>query len=208
VLDTQKESAMPAPVTVKVDLGLANLIEELGKINDRRNGRTEAFFLNVRDDLDSVATIVSGLDNLFVDLAEGYSDRHLVDDSEFLREHIRATKDYLHGRNLVDKLIQLKGFFAHAANNDHLRSKSGAPEKLSTLADEIQRYLTSINYTGQSGTGYKELIELKKMAEKKLDGITPANEITRTGNEALRAHPFHTSAELLELVGDARGLIA
>jgi hypothetical protein len=184
VLDTQKESAMPAPVTVKVDLGLAKLIEELGKINDRRNGRTEAFFLNVRDDLDSVATIVSGLDNLFVDLAEGYSDRHLVDDS------------------------QLKGFFAHAANNDRLRSKSGAPEKLSTLADEIQRYLTSINYTGQSGTGYKELIELKKIAEKKLDGITPANEITRTGNEALRAHPFHTSAELLELVGDARGLIA
>jgi hypothetical protein len=120
VLDTQKESAMPAPVTVKVDLGLAKLIEELGKINDRRNGRTEAFFLNVRDDLDSVATIVSGLDNLFVDLAEGYSDRHLVDDSEFLREHIRATKDYLHGRTLVDKLIQLKGFFAHAANNDHL----------------------------------------------------------------------------------------
>jgi hypothetical protein len=155
-----------------------------------------------------VATIVGGLDNLFVDLTQGYSDRRVVDDSELIRDHIRATQDYLDGRNLVNKLIGLKGFLANAANNEHLRSKTGAPEKLSTVADEIQNYLTSINYKGQSGTGYKELIELKEMAERKLDGNAPANDITRTANEALKARPFHMSAELLELVGEARGLIA
>jgi hypothetical protein len=96
--------------------------------------------------------------------------------------------------------LSRSGSLGNAANDEHLRSKTGAPEKLSTVADEIQNYLTSINYKGQSGTGYKELIELKEMAERKLDGNAPANDITRTANEALK--------ELLELVGEARGLIA
>ena len=73
---------MPAPVTVKIDLGISTLINKIDEIYERRKGRAEAFLLNVRDDLESVATIVAGLDNLFVDLATGYSDRHLVDDKD------------------------------------------------------------------------------------------------------------------------------
>jgi hypothetical protein len=181
---------MPTPLTVKVDLGIAELIKKLDEINQRRHGRTEAFFLNIRDDLESVATIIDGLDNLFVDLARGYSDRHLVDSSELLGDHVKATQDYLYGRNLVPKLIGLQGFITQAANDHRLRSKSGAPEKLSNVADRIQTYLTSINYTGPSGTGYEDLIELKGMAEKKLQGNALANEIISKANEALRLHPF------------------
>jgi hypothetical protein len=199
---------MPAPVTVKVDLGIAKLIEELAKINDRRNARTEAFLLNVCDDIEAVATIVAGLDNLFVDLAQGYSDRLLVDDSELLRDHIKATQTYLYGRDLVPKLVGLQGFLAHAANNPRLRSKSGAPEKLTAVAEMLQGYLQSLNYMGPSGIGYQELTELKGMAEEKLKGNALTNNIVSKANEALQFHSFSLSAELQKLLGEARGLIS
>jgi hypothetical protein len=199
---------MPAPVTVKVDLGIAKLIEELAQINDRRNARTEAFLLNVCDDIEAVATIVAGLDNLFVDLAQGYSDRLLVDDSELLRDHIKATQTYLYGRDLVPKLVGLQGFLAHAANNPRLRSKSGAPEKLTAVAEMLQGYLQSLNYMGPSGIGYQELTELKGMAEEKLKGNALTNNIVSKANEALQFHSFSLSAELQKLMGEARGLIS
>ena len=77
---------MSVPVTVKVDLGIGELIEKLDEINERRKGRKEEFFSNICDDLESVHTIVYALDNLFVDLPQRYSDRTLVDSSEMWRK--------------------------------------------------------------------------------------------------------------------------
>jgi hypothetical protein len=199
---------MPAPVTVKVDLGISTLINKLDEINERRKGRTESFLLNVCDDLESVAKIVAGLDNLFVDLAQGYSDRRLVDDSDQLRDHIKATQNYLYGRDLVPKLIGLQGFLAHAANNQRLRSKSGAPEKMTAVAEMLQGYLQSLNYIGPSGIGYQELTELKGMAENKLTGNALTNAIIAKADEALQFHSFNLSAELQKLIGEARGLMS
>jgi hypothetical protein len=99
------------------------------EISERRKRRTDAFFLNVSDDLESVAMIVNGLDNLFADLAQGYSDRNLVEDSDLLRDHVKATQNHLYGRDLVPRLIGLQGFLAQAANDRRLCAKPGAPEK-------------------------------------------------------------------------------
>jgi hypothetical protein len=201
----EQESVMPAPLTVKVDLGISTLITKLDEINERRKGRTESFLLNVRDDTDAVDTIVAGLDTIFIDLAQGYTDRGLVDDSDQLRDHIKATQDYLYGRDLVPKLIGLQGFLALAANNDRLRSKSGAPEKVTAVAEKVQRYLESLNYMGPSGIGYQELTELKTMAENKLQGNALTNDIITKARQALQFHSFTLSAELQRLTGEARG---
>ena len=199
---------MPAPVTVKVDLGISTLINKLDEINERRKGRTESFLLNVCDDIEAVATIVAGLDNIFIDLAQGYSDRRLLDDAELLRDHIIATQNYLYGRDLVPKLIGLQGFLAQAANNPRLRSKSGAPEKVTAVAEKLQGYLQSLNYTGPSGFGYRGLTELKGLAENKLVGNALTNDIIATANGALQSHSFILSAELQRLMGEARGLMS
>jgi hypothetical protein len=214
---------MPAPVTLKVDIGISTLINKLDEIHERRTKRTEEFFKDIHDDLESVAAIIDGLDNLFVFLALGYSDRRLVSDSEQRDDHVKATKDYLNGRNIVPRLIRLQGFITQAANNQRLRSKSGAPEKLSTVAEQIQTYLQSINYEGESGTGYQELTELTQMAGEKNQGNQGApqrnhgkpaidnekvDKIIAYADKALRNRSYALSASLQRLIGEAQGLIA
>jgi hypothetical protein len=103
---------MSVPVTVKVDLGIGELIEKLDEINERRKGRKEEFFSNICDDLESVHTIVYALDNLFVDLPQRYSDRTLVDSSEMWRKW--------HGREqaLEADLLAERPCYAAAAGGD------------------------------------------------------------------------------------------
>jgi hypothetical protein len=86
------------PFSVKVDLGLAELISKLDGINQRRRGRQEQFFLDLYDDLDATHTIVTALDNAFVDLATGFADTAVIGDRETLTAHVKATQKYLSRR--------------------------------------------------------------------------------------------------------------
>jgi hypothetical protein len=192
---------------IKINLGISALIKKLDEINERRKAHKNKFFLTLCDNLEEVDTIVSAFDNLFIDLAQGFSDRKIVNSNKALEKHVKATRDYLYGRNKVGRLVKLQGLIANAANNRRLRAKSGAPEKLSTLADKIQDYLKSINYDGPSGVGYQELSALTGMADQQLSGNVLANEIVAKANQAIKDRQFKHSTTIETLIGEAKALI-
>jgi hypothetical protein len=79
---------------------------------------------------------------------------------------------------------------------------------LRELAQEIQHYLHSLNYLGESGVGYRELTELRDMTKKKLAGKGVADEdIVATAENALRFHSHSRSAHIQDLIGKIQVLI-
>jgi len=200
---------MTSPLTIKVDVGVAEVIRTLDEINQRRQGRQREFLDDIADDLDAVHLIVNALDNLSLDITQGFAEREIIEDDNLLREHVRAAGNYLRRREIVPKLVDLQGHIELVSNDRRLRGRSGAPEMLSSLAQEIQGYLQSVqNYRVPSGVGYQELNEMRDMAEERLRGHPIGEAIIAKARQVLDLRSLGQSVAIQKRIGQVKALIA
>src|SRR5436190_18120935 len=107
------------PLSVKVDLGIADVVRSVDAIFARRRDRkTESLAdiaSNLCDDLDVCSQIVKALDDLFVQLVGGFARGEIASEPALLRGHVEQTRQYLMRRELLTRLEEGIGAIKSAA---------------------------------------------------------------------------------------------
>jgi hypothetical protein len=191
------------------DFGISKLIGTLDKNAKRRAARADKLFSDLRVDLASIQNFVVDLDKISSKLLSGYADRKLVADSKKLNSLVEATRAYLHGRELVPRLVTLQDDTKSRSTDQRLARKDPKiPQQLNLLAQDIQDYLVLINFQGPSGVQHKELNELCYLAEREIKAkkISP-DDIVAKANDALRGQQHDRSLAIVGRVGAIQGLL-
>ena len=115
------------PLSVKVDLGIAEVVRSVDAIFARRHNRkTEAltdFASTLSDDLDVCSEIVKALDNLFIELVRGFSSAEITNVPALLSSHVEETRKYLSRRELLPRLEECIGAIKTASLDSRLKSQ-------------------------------------------------------------------------------------
>lgn len=202
------------PLSVKVDLGIAELVRAVDGILTRRHNRnTEAladFASNLSDDLDACSKIVKGLDDLFIELVTGFSSAKITHDPALLSAHVEETRKYLSRRELLPKLEECIGAIKAASLDSRL--KGGEHRKLvlalRSLASRLQLYRDNLGRGAHTGVGQTEDWNLETLCERALGyqygGGRLALAVEEIAEEVFRNHDFDVSDNIHRLIGTVR----
>jgi hypothetical protein len=205
---------METPLSLKVDLGIAETVGAVDAIIARwQNRETEVlsdFLSNLDDALDATTKIVNKLDDLFVDLVRGFADREIIDNQVLLQTHVKETRKYLQKRDLLPRLEQCIGAISGAAVDPRLAGRAYR-EMVSTLRSLVARlteYRNQLGRGGITGVGQLEHWNLETLCEHALGyqygGGTIKKATDEIAEEVLRNHDFDLSDSVHRLIGKAR----
>ncbi len=201
-------------VSVKVDLGIADVVRVVdGILVRRRQRKTEAladFAANLSDDLDVCSEIVKALDGLFIELVGGFSSAKITHDPALLSGHVEETRKYLKQRELLPRLEECLGAIKTASLDTRLRGPNHRDlvKALRSLASRLQLYRDQLGKGAVTGVGQTEDWNLETLCERvrgspygggKLDLSVEA-----IAEEVFRNHDFDVSDNIHRLIGTVR----
>jgi len=89
---------MEAPISVKVDLGIAETVRAVNDVLSRRQNRKAEiladFVANLCDDLEAASEIVKALDNIFIELVRGFASKETTGAPLLLNSHVEETRKF------------------------------------------------------------------------------------------------------------------
>jgi hypothetical protein len=202
------------PFSVKIDLGIAEVVRVVDGIFTRRHNRnTEAladFASNLADDLDASSEIVKALDDFFIKLVRGFSSTKITQDPVMLSDHVEETRKYLSQRELLPRLEECIGAIKAASLDSRLKSRghSELVRALRSLASRLQLYRENLGRGARTGVGQTEDWNLETLCERALacsyGGGRLALSVDEIAEEVSRNHDFDVSDNIHRLVGTAR----
>lgn len=205
---------MESPISVKVDLGIAETVRVVDEmLSRRRNHRSEAladFVANLCDGLDASSEIVKALDNIFIELVRGFASKTITGDQTLLNTHIEETRKYLTGRNLLPRLEDCIGVISAASVDPLMRDRAyrDIVSTLRSLTNRLQFYRDQLGRGGITGVGQTREWNLETLCERSLKYQYGGGKIDITiedmAEEVLRNHDFDVSDNLHRLIGKAR----
>lgn len=193
---------------VNVEVGIANCVQVVDSILSRRKNRKEDFLHDLRDDLEAVSEIVSTLDNLFIDLVMGFTNKKIISDPELLQDHIRSSRDYLTKRELLRRFEELQGTISGAAYTQKLRSKEYRElvQPLRSLVKRLAQYRYELGEGAETSVGHMQewnLQTLCERAEKRPYGGGVVDiAISEMAEEVFLNHDFDHSDSIHRLIGN------
>jgi hypothetical protein len=202
------------PPSVKVDLGIADVLRAVDAILDRRrNRKTEAltdFASNLSDDLDVCSKIVNALDSLFIELVRGFSNPRITHDPALLGGHVEETREYLTRRDLLPRLEECIGGIKASSLDPRLKSQDHRELVLTlrSLASRLKFYRDELGKGAITGVGQTQDWNLETLCERALGyqygGGMLALEVEEIAEEVFRNHDFDVSDNIHRLIGTAR----
>ncbi len=202
------------PLSVKVDLGIAEVVRSVDAIFARRHNRkTEAladFASNLSDDLDVCSEIVKALDNLFIELVRGFSSAEITNVPALLSSHVEETRKYPRRRQLLPRLEECIGAIKAASLDSRLRSQDQRELVLAlrSLVSRLQFYRDKLGRGAITGVGQTEDWNLETLCERALGyqygGGKLALAIEEIAEEVFRNHDFDVSDNIHRLIGTVR----
>jgi len=201
-------------LSVKVDLGIAEVVRSIDAIIARRHNRkTDAlanFASNLSDDLDVCSEIVKALDDLFIELIRGFSSAEITKDPELLKSHVEETRNYLRQRKLLPRLEECIGAIKTASLDSRLKSRDHRELVLAlrSLASRLQFYRAKLGRGAVTGVGQTEDWNLETLCERALGhqygGGKLALTVEEIAEEVFRNHDFDVSDNIHGLIGVVR----
>ncbi len=202
------------PSSLKVDLGIADVVRVVDEILTRRHNRsTEAlagFASNLSDDLDVCSEIVKALDGLFIELVRGFSSTNITHDPALLSAHVEETRKYLSRRDLLPRMEECIGAIKAASLDSRLKSGDHRELVLAlrSLASRLQLYRDNLGKGAVTGVGQTEDWNLETLCERALGyqygGGRLASPVEEIAEEVFRNHDFDVSDNIHRLIGTAR----
>jgi hypothetical protein len=202
------------PLSVKIDLGIAEVVRSVDAIFARRHNRkTEAladFASNLSDDLDVCSEIVKALDNLFIELVRGFSSAEITNVPALLSGHVEETRKYLSRRELLPRLEECIGAIKTASLDSRLKSQDHRALVLAlrSLASRLQFYRDKLGMGAITGVGQTEDWNLETLCERALGyqygGGKLALAVEAIAEEVFRNHDFDVSDNIHRLIGTVR----
>src|SRR5258708_39721683 len=142
---------MSVPLTIKVDLGIAECVETVNRIFERRSERKEDFLRNLSDDLDAASKMVKTLNDSFIKLARGFADLHAPSNPPMAETLIEQTDKYLTDHDLLPKLKNLKGRIAGCSMRGEVAKTPALKPLLESIDREIERFILLLGRDGVTG---------------------------------------------------------
>ena len=201
-------------LSLKVDLGIAEVVRSVDEIFARRqNRKTEAladFVSNLSDDLDVCSEILKALDNSFIQLVRGFSSAKITIDAALLGSHVEETRKYLSRRDLLPRLEECIGAIKTASLDSRLKSPDHRELVLAlrSLASRLQFYRDKLGRGAVTGVGQTENWNLETLCERALGyqygGGKLALAVEEIAEEVFRNHDFDVSDNIHRLIGIVR----
>jgi FMN phosphatase YigB (HAD superfamily) len=118
---------MPVPIpSVNVELGIGDTIRAIGEIQNRAReemrGLQDKALTELREQLEVTLTVITKLENLFVDILRGYRTPEITGNRDTLQEHLNQTRILLESRNLLPSLDTAMGAIEAAASSPRFKS--------------------------------------------------------------------------------------
>lgn len=203
-----------SPVSIKADLGIAEVIRAVDGILNRRHTRKietlSEFLSSVVDDLDGCSEIVKALDDFFIRLVSGFEDTRITRDPDLLSLHLAETRDYLMDRDLLPRLLNLMGSIEAASLDSRWKTKEyeGFASALTKLSSQLQTYRQSLGMSGRTGVGQMEEWNLETLCERALNlqrggGLLDIT-LEEIAEQVSRNHDFGVSESIFGLIGKVR----
>ena len=202
------------PLSIKVDLGIAEVIKSVDAIIARRHDRKAEsladFASNLFDDLDVCSEIVKALDNLFIEIVRGFSRPQITSVQSLLNDHVEETRKYLSRRDLLPRLEECIGAIKTASLEPRLKPQENRELVLAlrSLASRLQFYRDKLGRGAITGVGQTEDWNLETLCERALGyqygGGKLALAVDEIAEEVFRNHDFDVSDNIHRLIGTVR----
>lgn len=205
---------MESPISVKVDLGIAETVRTVDKILlRRRNRKSEAladFVANLSDGLEASSEIIKTLDNIFIELVRGFASKTITGDQTLLDAHVEETRKYLTSRDLLPRLEDCIGVISAASVDSRMKDRTfrDIVSTLRSLTARLQLYRDQLGRGGVTGVGQTQEWNLETLCERSLKYEYGGGKIDITiadmAEEVLRNQDFDVSDNIHRLIGKAR----
>jgi hypothetical protein len=207
---------------IGIDLDIGDTVRAVDEILARRASAETAVWDTLRDELDAIAQTTMALDDMYLSLLTEIEDivRQPEPSPERIATVIRQGQIYCSDRNLLGRLIELRGAIGVAAFHDDLKRRRyreisstlrSIDVRLGAYIARLRRFQNGEGSEGEvegSRWDLKSLLDL--LARKASLSLHAADEIPtmQACEEAIRNFDSALSEDLWSLIGRARQQLA
>ena len=196
------------PYELKVDLGIAEILKFIYDIyNQPREAaakKQDEALTKLHKHLEVILTVVTKLEDLFIEILRGFKDDDILRDADSLKLHLSQTRVFLESRQLLPLLdtaigaVEAAAFSPKFDNADHQKMVSGLRE----LCSKLHNFRVALGESGITAPGFGYLMSLCYLAEQQLAVNAPVDpQITKLAGVAFDSYDWQLSSSIRKLIG-------
>jgi hypothetical protein len=204
-----------APFTVTLDLGIGECITTISEIRERERLRDREARADVLSHLSAelqvIHEIIVKLEDIFITLVVGFTDRDVLQSYDRLQDLVTATRKYLTERRLLPELEKSMGVVSDATTDEDLTNHIHPQmvEALNSLNWRLTQFRDQLGRAGLiTGVGVMHLDTLRCLGEGYLASldrgdpdVAARDSLFAVADEAIRTYDFQLSGRIRPLIG-------
>lgn len=203
--------SFPFPA-INVDVGIGDTIRAIDEILSRsREGslkKQDEMLVRLRQQLEIILSIVTKLEELFIELLRAYRDEEILKNPDALKSLIDQTSIFLESRKLLKHLEPAIGDVEAAAVSPRFGESKDYDEMvagLHRLHEKLQVYRKALGAGGNTGPGILQLQNLRFLSRQHLDTLDPLiPKIAEVAQQAFDEHDWQLTSDIRKLIGIVR----
>jgi len=199
--------SLPMP-SINVELGIGDTIRAINEIlqqpKDQLIKKQDESLTALRQQLEIVFTVVTKLEDLYIEILRGFKNEEILRDPNALKAHVAQTNVFLESKKLIPYLEKSMGAIDGVAFNPRFEvaDYQKMVEGLRDLRGKLHTFRGALGRGGLTAPGLWQLIQLCTLAEQQLASSAPVNpEIAQTARRAFDEYNWQLSSDIRRLIG-------